>query len=80
MSIRLIYFLKKEGKNVKIKVMRVLIPLIIVLVIALGFMVWNVFKILEEWRSIEINLEEIEYPWEKTDSQLPIYKEWEGKG
>ena len=60
--------------------MKVLIPLIIVLVIALVFMFWNLFKALEDWRSIEINLEEIEYPWEKTEKQLPIYKEYFGKG
>ena len=58
--------------------MKVLIPLIIVLVIALGFMFWNVFKALEDWKSIDLNVEEIEYPWEKTEKQLPIYKEYEG--
>ena len=60
--------------------MKVLIPLIIVLVIALTFMFWNIFRVLEDWKAIEINLEEIEYPWEKTESQLPIYKEYSGKG
>ena len=59
--------------------MKVLIPLIIVLVIALVFMFWNLFKVLEERRSVEINLEEIEYPWEKTESQLPIYKDYQNE-
>ena len=60
--------------------MKVLIPLIIVLVIALVFMAWNIFRVLEDWKAIEINLEEVEYPWEKTGLQLPIYKEYSGKG